>query len=1202
MRGKADQLPKDKDFLVVGIGASAGGIQALQDFFRAVPADSGIAYVVILHLSPDFESQLSKILQVVSAIPVIEITEDQILVEPDKVYVIPPNKALTIIDGYLQLSARAGYEERRAPVDIFFRTLASARDGRAVAVVLSGTGSDGSMGLRRIKEFGGIVLVQEPGEAEYDDMPRNSIAQGLVDFVLPVEKIPGQIIQYRDQRNKTIILVKEDEVRKEEDQEQTLREIFTQLRLKTGHDFSTYKRATVLRRIERRMNVREISELSEYGELVRKEKDEAIFLLKDLLISVTNFFRDKVAFEALENIVFPRIFANKNSQDLIRIWVSACATGEEAYSIAMLCAEKLNGMPDRPTVQIFASDIDTNALNIAREGLYSNADVADVSPERLRKFFSADGAGFRVKRDLREMILFARHNTIKDPPFSKLDLATCRNLLIYLNRHAQDRLIDTFHFALKPGGFLFLGSSESIDGKVNQFSTIDREHCIFQSRAVVSRTILPGPDATLGGKSELNLSTASIAESKITERMSLASLHQQILELYAPPSIVVNSDYDIIHVSRNAGKHLRITGEPSYNILNVIRPELRIEVRGALYSAAQSGTMARVNNVKFGSGSSEEIIDIVIRPVVSEPDAARGFFLVLFEPSGKPDGREPIIDLHSSKEPITAQLEKELAGTRKEFRNLTEQFEVQTEEFKASNEELQAINEELRSAAEELETSKEELQSVNEELTTVNQELKIKIEELSQTNNNFKNLITATSIGTIFLDRSFSINLFTPAAATIFNLKPADLGRPLTDITNNLPDTDILYFLEKVIADLQPAETEVETRRGETFLMRVLPYRTSDDHINGLILTFIDISARKAAEELLRNSEEHMRAMFNQARAGVAQTNLEGVVVMVNRRFCEILGYEETDLLDSSLSNFIFQQDRERINNLVAKLLDNGKAFDTEVQSVSKDGRSKWLHDSATLIHTQSGKPVSVLHIIVDINNQKNADLQKDEFIGIASHELKTPVTSIKAYSDILTDITRTKGDAQLQKLVTRQGEQIDRLIKLINELLDTTRLSEGKLTLHKTHFDLPAAIRVITEMFQYGASNINLQLELEDMPPCYGDKDRIEQVIINLLDNAVKYAPDSDKIIVSCSISNNAIQVCVKDFGPGLSEEAMEKVFDRFFRAENHYHANSLGLGLFISMQIARLHGGTITVESPEKKGAKFCLVLPLNKQGHAT
>ncbi|HEV7929028.1 MAG TPA: CheR family methyltransferase, partial [Nitrosospira sp.] len=482
----AGELPESgaTPLLVVGIGASAGGIQALQEFFENVPADSSIAYVVILHLSPEHESRLASVLQTVCAIPVTQMVE-KVHVEPDHVYVIPPDKHLTMSDGYIEVSANISMEERRAPVDIFFRTLAEAKGPRAVCVVLSGTGADGSMGLKRVKERGGAAFVQSPAEAEWDEMPRNALATSLVDSVLPIAEIPRRIAAYKERLGKIEIPLESDQ--RPEEQQQALREIFTQLRLRTGHDFSSYKRPTLLRRIERRINVRALPNLAAYAALCQTDQGETQALLKDLLISVTNFFRDRAAFEYIDQEIVPRILKGKKTHDTVRIWVVGCATGEEAYSLAMLCCERTLGVIDAPNFQIFATDIDAGAIAKAREGFYSLNDAADVSPERLHRFFTKEGDNFRIKREVRESILFANHNVLRDPPFSRVDLVSCRNMLIYLDYVAQERVLETMHFALSPGGYLFLGTSESMDGVSDLFAPVSREHHIFQSRAVAGR-------------------------------------------------------------------------------------------------------------------------------------------------------------------------------------------------------------------------------------------------------------------------------------------------------------------------------------------------------------------------------------------------------------------------------------------------------------------------------------------------------------------------------------------------------------------------------------------------------------------------------------------------------------------------------------------------------------------------------------------
>ena len=849
-----------EEFLIAGLGASAGGIQAFQQFFLQVPPESGIAYVAILHMSPDHDSHLAQVLQTTTKMPVTQVTK-KIKVEPDNVYVVPPNQHLTMEDGHINVSPNTQIEDRRAPVDIFFRTLAEEHNSKAIAVILSGTGANGSMGLKRVKENGGATFVQNPREAEFNEMPRNAIATGLVDEVLNVAEIPAKIIAYKNSQGR--IQISEDAEKRPPEQQQALRDIFTELRLRTGHDFSNYKRPTLLRRIERRINIHNLPDLPSYVAYIHENPDETQALLKDLLISVTNFFRDKKAFEIIDNELLPKLLKGKNSENQLRIWVAGCATGEEAYSFAILCAEKTSGMIDAPKVQIFATDIDGTAIAEARDGLYTINDLADVSPERLRRFFIKEGDDYRIRREVRESIMFANHNFLKDPPFSHLDLVSCRNVMIYLNHVAQERATETFHFALNPGGFLFLGSSESVDGANDLFATYNRENHIFQSRQAIPRAY-PIPESVPNLRIDKpNLPVTQEQENKQLERISFGDLHQQLLEQYGPPSIVVNEEYDIVHLSERAGRFLQIAGgELSKNLLKMVRPELRLELRSALYQAAQRQSAVEARGLKINIDKEPETINIHVRPVLRQGDTAKGFILVLFETSQeKTDGQEILL---TSDEPVTKHLEEELMRLKTQLRSSNEQHEFQQEELKASNEELQAMNEELRSAAEELETSKEELQSINEELRTVNQELKVKIEEANLTSNNLQNLINSTDIGTIFLDRSLRVSLFTPLATNIFNLIPADYGRPLSDITNKLDYHNLLHDAEAVLQKLTTLEQEVTTTDGKVFLMRIAPYRTVEDRINGVVIAFVDITARKHAEtQLQKNMDELTR--FNQS-------------------------------------------------------------------------------------------------------------------------------------------------------------------------------------------------------------------------------------------------------------------------------------------------------------------------------------------------
>jgi two-component system, chemotaxis family, CheB/CheR fusion protein len=856
-RGNQPHSHSTNDFLVVGIGASAGGIQALKDFFLRVPADSNIAYVVILHMSPDYESRLAEILQTASSVPVTQVQE-RVEVAPNHVYVIPPNRNLTMSDGHLDLNTRIGAEERRSPVDLFFRTLAETNEERAVSVVLSGTGANGSLGIKRIKECGGIAFAQDPNEAEYADMPQNAISTGMVDYVLPVGDIAARIFSYN--KHRTIVKLPETE-QVPRTAEQALLDIFAQLRVRTGHDFSNYKRATILRRIERRLGLRELTELTDYARYLRKDQNEIQLLMKDLLISVTNFFRDPAAIQALAVGVIPKLFERKERGEPVRVWIPGCATGEEAFTLTMLLCEHAANIGSEANIQIFATDLDDDAVRAARDGFYKDNEVTDIAPARLRRFFSPDGQGYRVKRELRELMLFAVHNVLKDPPFSRLDLVSCRNLLIYLNRTAQARVLEVLHFALKPGGYLFLGSAESIEGASDLYNLLDKEHNIFRSRPVAPRN-LSIPEMTGSSLQSLQpIPAKTVEETRALERLSYADLHQRMLEEYAPPSVVVNEEYEIVHLSDGAGRYLEIVGgEPTYNLTKVIRPELRLELRAALYRAVHDRINVKAKGLRLDTGNGFETVNIIVRPVLKEEDSARGFILVLFEAMPDGEGQPQSQALVQADEPIARRLEEELLHSRAQLRATVEQYEIQQEEMRASNEELLAANEELRSSAEELETSKEELQSVNEELTTVNQELKIKIEELGLANNNFQNLMNSTNIATIFLDRSLNLRQFTPITTRIFNLIPADLGRPLMDITNKLKIDNLVQDSQLVLDKLQNIRQEVQTTDGRSYVMTLSPYRTSEDRIDGIVITLVDITERVEAEETIRRAGEELES------------------------------------------------------------------------------------------------------------------------------------------------------------------------------------------------------------------------------------------------------------------------------------------------------------------------------------------------------
>lgn len=1248
--GNGPDAPSEKDqFFIVGIGASAGGVQALQAFFNSTPPSSGMAFVVILHLSPDYDSKLTEVLRRVTSMPVEQVNK-KTRIRPNQVYVVPPNRHLTMSDGYIIVSPNTEEGDRRAPIDIFFRTLAASHGARAISVILSGTGANGSMGLKRVKEVGGAAFVQNPREAEFNEMPRNAIATEMVDEVLPVAEIPEKILLYR--KNLGTIQIPVEAEKRAEDQQHALREIFTLLRLRTGHDFSNYKRPTLLRRIERRINIRNLPHLPAYAAYLQQNPDEITALLKDLLISVTNFFRDKKAFDVIEKEILPSFIEGKKAEEQVRIWVAGCATGEEAYSLAMLCAEKTLSVIDAPKIQIFATDIDEAAITFAREGLYTINDAADVSPERLRRFFNKESDGYRVRREIREMILFANHNFIKDPPFSHLDMISCRNVLIYLNQTARERVMETFHFALRPGGYLFLGLSESADSASDLYAPYNREYHIFQTRQATARTY-PVPESvpSFNYTQPPIVANNIIQEQRVKDRITLGDLHQRMLEQYAPPSVVINADYDIVHLSERAGRYLQITGgEPSQNLLKLVRPELRLELRSALYQAVNRQSRVEARGLRVNVDDHTETINIHVRPVFRKDDTGQGFMLVVFEPTLTEDASNEVV--LSSDEPVARQLEEELMRLKAQLRASIEQHEFQAEELKASNEELQAMNEELRSAAEELETSKEELQSINEELRTVNQELKVKVEETTLASNNLQNLINSVDIGTIFLDRSFRVALFTPPARNLFNLILNDIGRPLSDITNKFDHADIISDAEVVLEKLHVVEHEVTASDGRLFMMRILPYRTEEDRINGVVITFFDITERKKAEEELRESEHRQAFLLKLsdilqglATAGEirkAVSRLAGEHLKVNRAvYAEvegsgivIRGEYAKDVpplparMDVSGLAAPFRDICERGETLVINDAAGDARMGTgerdacaamEVSAVLsaqlvKGGRwvaSLTLHSKTPRTWTKTEQ--DLLQEVAERSwvamervraaeclrqsEQQLRDLLRlrDEFIGVASHELKTPLTAIKAYAEIVQEQMEISSAAKSGELLEQLNKQIDRLTSLVNNLLDTTNISEGKLVLSPQRFNLNELLDEYVLEMQPAASQ-KIVLQAGKLKPVVADKERIRQVINNFVSNAIKYSKKGSSITISTKNVREGVQVSVADQGIGIPKTDLNKIFEKFYRVTGSKRDTypGMGLGLYISTEIIRRHHGTISVDSTMGKGSTFSFILP--------
>ncbi len=959
----------DGDFPIVGVGASAGGLKALQQFFEHMPDDSGMAFVVILHLSPSYESNAASLLQHFTAMPVVQVTE-AVPVAPNHIYVIPPTKHLTMTDGMVRLQEPGGPRERRAPIDLFFRTLADTHGRSAGGVVLSGSGADGANGLKRIKEHGGVALAQDPEEAEYPDMPRSAIATGLVDYVLPVAGLPTALVEYW--RGVETLQLPAESISQRDDDAEALSQILSLLRARTNHDFSQYKRPTLFRRIGRRMQVNAVSTLPSYLTILRAEREEVHALLRDLLISVTNFFRDQEAWLALESIV-PQIFAGKRRDDQVRVWVAGCATGEEAYSIAMLLYEHAAALDDPPSIQIFATDIDEDAIATARQGLYPETIAVDVLPERLARFFIYEQGRYRVKKEIRDLVLFAVHNVLRDPPFSRLDLITCRNLLIYLNREVQEQLLQLFHFTLRPNGAVLLGTSESTDAAPSLFMPIDKAQRLFQRRTVPATTPPNMPTLPLVGPTHRHIAAAERASGDGSMR-SFNELHQRLLAEYTPASVIVNEAYDIAHLSRGAGRFLEFAeGELSPNLIKLVHPDLRIELRTALFSAAQQATQIETRRTRIDLHGENRLVSLLVQPL-QEPEWARGYFQVIFNDVADISDIERPVERDA--EPLMRQLEEELQRTKDQLRTMIEQYETAVEEYKAANEELQAINEELRAASEELETSKEELQSVNEELTTVNQEMKHKVEEVSQSNNDLQNLMASTEIGTIFIDRELRIKFYTPSAQLLFNLIPSDINRPLAHVTHTLDYDQLPQDAARVLETLAMITREIHSASGRWYLARLVPYRTVDNRIDGVTMTFVDITERKQSEQALRESELRLPEILQHMPAAVLIAGPGGKITFSNAQAeAMFAGLQNLDdeRLWQPFTSAGQPSTRDRVP-LARALLKGEIVVGEELRLLREDGSSRVFSVNAVPLGDRQGQIIAAVAAYEDITAQRQAE------------------------------------------------------------------------------------------------------------------------------------------------------------------------------------------------------------------------------------
>jgi two-component system CheB/CheR fusion protein len=1252
----------------VGIGASAGGVEALQKFFGTVPPDLGLAYVVVLHLAPDRKSELPAILRRQTRMPVSQVGDhDKVHLDADHVYVIAPDRKLEVTDHSIGASAFEQPHGQRTAIDLFFRSLASAhKDG--FAVVLSGSGTDGAVGAKAVKEAGGVVLVQDPSEASHDGMPRAVIATGAADVVLPVRELAarlGELARSQEQVSKTLGRGEGDREMAEAES-RALERVLDLLKSRTGHDFSMYKRATVLRRLARRMQLAHCASIADYLEYLRDNVEEARRLFDDLLISVTTFFRDPEAWAALSTQVIAPLVERAGANEQLRVWVPGCATGEEAFTLAILFEEEFARRGTHGEIVIFASDVDEGALAVAREGIFLNAITADLSDERLARYFEIHDDHYRIVRSIRDRVVFATHSLLRDPPFSRVHLLSCRNLLIYLDRDMQEQVMAVFRYACRENGYLFLGASEYASGEL--FSTVDKKHRIFQVRTSAERSRLPellAAPSPLVHKHELEVRAHS--------KQSAAEAHVEAIEEVAPPSLLVDDRWNVLHLSPLAARFLQQSAGPlARRVTDLVRTELRDELHVALHHAFErsEAVLSQFVNVAFNGTAHRVAVLVQKRPVKR---GARPQVLVTFLDSGVALAPAESAAEESTTDLVHA-LREELRRSEQHVDRMRDDHHVTNEDLRAANEELQSLNEEYRSTTEELETSKEELQSINEELETVNNELKTKLDEVSHAHADIENLMAATDVAILFLDPDLRIKRYTPRLRQFFNVKTRDLGRPIGDVTHSLDYTELQDDARRVLSNLDPIERQARSGDGHGFIVRLIPYRIAGaETADGVVITFVDVTPLKQAESALRESERRLETELKVMRRLHDMTTTVATTIKLQEALDEIL-VTAIDLHEADFGHiqlFIPEQQGLRI---VAQH-GFGAAFLKTFESVRADepsatGRALGSRETCRIedvlsdpgyvpyrevaaqagyravqaipLIARSGELVGILSTyfrkvrpfserdrhLGDLLARQAADLiagrgqqevlarmneelrertdelagqarNKEEFLAVLGHELRNPIGAIVNGLELV-----RAEDGRSRRALEILRRQAQHMVRLINDLLDVTRINHGKLKIERKTIDACQCARDVVEATRSLINAKGLELRL-DLPaaPLYVDADpeRLAQVLGNLLRNAAGYT-ERGHISVSIRKQEAHARISVRDTGIGIDPADAERLFDPFSQADRGRRTGGLGLGLTLVKRLVEMHGGAVALHSDGRgTGSDFSFTIPLAESAPA-
>jgi two-component system, chemotaxis family, CheB/CheR fusion protein len=1194
---KKNNGPSAKPFPIAGIGASAGGLEAFSELLQNLSPKLGIAYVLVQHLSPDHESFLPQILERKTKMKVHQV-KNNMPIEKDNVYVIPPNNSLTITDGMLKLIPEPTGKRSFHPIDLFLSSLASVYKNNAIGIILSGTATDGTLGLKAIKSEGGITFAQDE-TAKYQGMPRYAVDMGYADFVMPPARIAKELSTLLNHplagQDTTVDFI--------HDHKAEMRKIFSILNNKKDIDFSVYKQSTIQRRIMRRMLLNKLTTLDEYSELLRENYKEIDALHQDLLINVTGFFREPDMNTSLTAEVFPAILKDRKPAEPVRIWVPGCATGEEAITIAILLTEYLNGKGLTIPIQIFATDLNEKAIERARAGLYSKSAVENISAERLKRFFIKMDGHYQVVKNIREVCIFATHNLIKDPPFSRMDLISCQNVLIYLENAPQQRIMQTFHYALKPSGFLALGRSETIGAATDLFEPGSKKYKIYSKRPVGtpvnmeysprSYNVFNYPEDKPGNNGRKEIDLEQQAE-------------KLLLTQYVPASVLVNKNLEILRFRGIVSPFLEPTaGKASLHLMKMVKEEIAHELRTLVLKAKKTNQVEKKEGLLIGSNGKTSEINIEVAPIqTTEKDI---YFLVVFKKNGDvvtspAEKKSSRFASHSVKDKRIRQLEKQLKEAHDNVKTMSEEFEAAREELQSSNEEVLSSNEELQSINEELETSKEELQSANEELTTINEELHRRNIELNEMTVYADAIFQTMHESLILLGEDLRVKIANKGFYASFQTTPEETeGILLSELGNNqwnLPELErqLIKALQNKnlpIINFEVAH-EFPSIGHKIVLLNAQRLTLKQGKESMILLAIQDITERKQIEMQVKDSEERFRLLIQNSFDIIIIFDEAGVVKYASPSIENILGYTAAERTGKSLLINIHPDDRHIKEEMFAKALQHpGKNIRGEFRLKHKN-ESYCTMDVVCLNLLHDARIQGIVFNYRDITDRKILEQQKDDFIGIASHELKTPVTSIKAYAQILHEKLVDEGN-ETAEMAKKINTQIDRLTTLINDLLEFTRIESSSLKFRKEEYDLNELIIQVVDEMQRTTKKHKLEIKLDSTRKMLGDRQRIGEVLGNLLENAIKYSPEAKKIIITSQAKAGNVTICVQDFGIGIAKEMKDRVFNKFYRVHDPAINTfpGLGLGLYIASEIIKHHGGKIWVNSIKGKGSTFCFSL---------